>query len=345
MTSLLVRPERSRALLTDVPGKPGGFWGENTELIGQTQAPPALARWIGKRWADRLTGIGAGLRLFSERHRSAAVVTGGGPCGMFFAWLQAVVPWGRRRHVMVDCNWYVPANRVRRWLKWCEVQLAARSIERFIVWASHEVEDYAAAFGVPREKFCYVPFHSTLDQYQYTVRDEGYVFAGGNYDRDYHTLIEAVRPLDVPVWIATTRGRELLSGVVVPPHVRVEGTSHAGFRQAMASSHLVVVPMQKGLLHSGGQQTLLNAMVMGKPTIAVGRHWASDFLTDGDNGIIVDYEDLDAMRRAIRWVLEHPAEARRMAERGRRHAEQFTTRRCMETIYNMALDPSHPSKQ
>ena len=158
------------------------------------------------------------------------------------------------------------------------------------------MDDYADAFGLPREKLEYVPFHTTLHDYEYEVRDDGYLFAGGNYDRDYATLIEAVRPLDAPVWIATTRP-EQLRGVDVPPHVRVEGTTEAGFRRAMAAARLVVVPMQKGLLHSGGQQTCLNAMLLGKPTIAVGRKWAVDFIDDGADGLIVDYEDRKGCER------------------------------------------------
>jgi glycosyltransferase involved in cell wall biosynthesis len=324
-------------VLTDVPGRPGRFWGDHSVLVGPTKPATSLTRWLGARWAERITGIVAALHLFLRRRHAPGVVTGGGPCGMFFAWLQALVPWGRRPHVMVDCNWYVPDSRWKRWLKTVERRLAARSVQSFVVWARHELTDYANTFGIAAEKFRYVPFHSTLDNYQYEVRDDGYLFAGGNYDRDYRTLVEAVRPLGVPVWIATTRRNELLNGVNVPPHIRVEGTTHAGFRQALAGAKLVVVPMQGGLLHSGGQQTLLNAMVMGKPTIAVGRAWAEDFLTHGDNGLIVDYEDVQGLRDAIRWVLEHPGEAQRLAERGRALAQQFTTRRCMETIYRMIV--------
>jgi glycosyltransferase involved in cell wall biosynthesis len=241
---------------------------------------------------------------------------------------------------MVDCNWYLPSSRWKRWLKTAERRLAARSVQTFVVWARHELRDYAQTFGIAPEKFRYVPFHTTLDNYQYAVRDGDYLFAGGNYDRDYPTLIDAVWPLDVPVWIATTRGEALLGDVVLPAHVRVQATTHAGFRDAMAAARLVVVPMQKGLLHSGGQQTLLNALAMGKPTIAVGRAWAEDFLTHGDNGLIVDYEDVQGLRDAIRWVLEHPVEARRMGERGRALAAQFTTQRCMETIYNLIISPA-----
>jgi glycosyltransferase involved in cell wall biosynthesis len=278
--------------------------------------------------------MAAAARMFLRRRHCQGVVTDGGASGLLFAWLQGLCPWGRKPHVLIDCNWYLPKGRLRAWLKGLRLRLAARAVHRFVLWASHEVEDYARAFGLPPDKLTYVPFHTTLHDYQYEVRDDGYVFAGGNYDRDYATLVEAVRPLDAPTWIATTRP-EQLDGVPIPPHVRVEGTTHAGFRQAMAAARVVVVPMQKDLLHSGGQQTCLNALYLGKPTIAVGRRWAVDFITDGLDGLIVDYQDVAGLRAAIRWVLDNPEPARQMAERGRVHAARFTTERCMRAVYDL----------
>jgi glycosyltransferase involved in cell wall biosynthesis len=322
-------------LLTTVYGKAGGFWGDHTTLI-DAKPSPWLRKWLGATWAGRVAETAAACRLFARRRHCRAVVTGGGLDGLAFAWLQRLWPWGRRRHVLVDCNWYRPANPLVRWLQRLRIRGAARSATAFVVWASHEVEDYAAEFDLPRGLLRYVPFHPTLAGYDYEVRDEGYLFAGGNYDRDYPMLVEAVRPLDVPVWLATTRP-EQLAGTALPSHVEIRGTTEAGFRAAMAGARLVVVPMRSGLLHSGGQQTLLNAMVMCKPVVAVGRPWASDFLTDGDDGLIVDYDDVDGLRRAVAWILDHPAEARRMALRGQERAREFSTRRCMETIYRLAL--------
>ena len=321
-------------VLTDIPGKPGRFWGDHTTFVGPERPPKWLAKCVGAGPAYNLVGCLAALRLFARRGRCQGVVTQGGASGMFFAWLQALCPWGRKPHVMIDCNWYLTGGRWRDWLKGVQLRAAARSVERIVVWAGHEVDDYAAAFGLPREKLVYVPFHTTLHDYEYEVRDDGYLFAGGNYDRDYATLIEAVRPLDAPVWVATTRP-ETLGGVKPPPHVRVEGTTVAGFRRAMAAARLVAVPMQKGLLHSGGQQTCLNAMLLGKPTIAVGRKWAVDFITDGLDGLIVDYEDAEGLRNAVRRLLDDPDAARRMGERARERAAAFTTQRCMETVYRL----------
>ena len=143
---------------------------------------------------------------------------------MLFAWLQALCPWGRKPHVMIDCLWDRSAKPLAHWFKKLRVRLAARSVERFVVWASHEVEDFARAFDLPRDKLEYVPFHTTLHDYDYEVRDDGYIFAGGNSDRDYRTFVEAVRPLDVPTWIATTRP-DLLQRRRAAAAVRVEGTT------------------------------------------------------------------------------------------------------------------------
>jgi glycosyltransferase involved in cell wall biosynthesis len=214
-------------------------------------------------------------------------------------------------------------------------------VKRFVVWASHEVEDYTRVFGLPVEKLQYVPFHTTVHDYEYSVRDDGYLFSGGNYDRDYPTLIEAVLDVEIPTWIATTRP-EQVQGINLPTHVRIEGTTAAGFRQALAGAKMVVVPMAKDLLHSGGQQTCLNSMYLGKPTIAVGRKWAVDFITDGEDGLIVDYGDVDGLKRAIRWVLNHPEAARQMGRRAQQRAAWFTTQRTMETVYRIVtgLEPT-----
>jgi glycosyltransferase involved in cell wall biosynthesis len=307
-------------VLTDIPGKPGRFWGDHTLCVGPTRPPRWLCRLVGSGWAHNLTGTVAALRLFARRRHAAGVVTDGGASGTLFAWLQALIPWGRKPHVLVDCNWYESPSRWRTWLKGLRLRLAARSVHRFVVWASHEIEDYARVFGLPPEQLEYVPFHKTLNDYTYEIRDDGYLFAGGNYDRDYPMLVEAVRDLDISTWIATTRP-EQLAGVNLPSHVRVEGTTNAGFRQAMAAAHLVVVPMQKGLLHSGGQQTCLNALALGKPTIAVGRNWAQDLMRDGEHGLIVE--------------LDYPQAAQDMAERGKEHAAWFTTQRTMESVYRI----------
>src|ERR1700733_7933394 len=126
-------------VLTDIPGKPGRFWGEHTTLIGPSRPPGWLLRLCGRRWADNLTGMIAAVRLFLHRSQCQGVVTDGGASGLLFAWLQVLFPRGRKPHVMVDCNWYLSGSRLRDAFKRWRLRLAARSVHAFAVWASHEV--------------------------------------------------------------------------------------------------------------------------------------------------------------------------------------------------------------
>jgi glycosyltransferase involved in cell wall biosynthesis len=325
----------ARRVLTDIPGRPGLFWCEHSDYVGTFHPPRIAVCLLGKARAYDVMGLVSALRLLTRRRYYSGVVTDGGASGLLFATMQGLLPWGRKPHVLVDCLWYQSMNPLLRRFKKLLRRLAARSGARFVVWASHEVEDYARAFGISEAHFEYVPHYYSLGGYAFEIRDDGYLFAGGNGDRDYVTLVEAVQSLDVPTWIATT-APEPLRGLACPAHVRVHGTSHADFRRAMAAARLVVVPMAAGFLHSGGQQTCLNAMMMGKPTIAVGRRWATDLIEDKSDGLIVDYGDVNGLRSAITWVIDHPIAAHELGDRARRKAEQFSSIRAMSAIYAMA---------
>ncbi len=233
-TPRLLSCEPAQRVLTDIPGTPGMFWGDHSICVGPNRPSARVSRLLGRQLAAWLAGARVALRLLRQRSKYPGVVSDGGASGHLFALLQSAIPWGRKPHVMVDCNWYRKQSRAGRWLARVIRRQVARSTTYFAVWASHEVDDYARVFDIPREKLVYVPHYYSLDGYEFTVRDQGYIFAGGNGDRDYRTLVEAVRPLEIPTWIATTN-RDAVNGIDIPAHVRVEGTTHAGFRQGIAA--------------------------------------------------------------------------------------------------------------
>jgi glycosyltransferase involved in cell wall biosynthesis len=200
-----------------------------------------------------------------------------------------------------------------------------------------ECERYARAYGVPREKFLFVPHHDTLhSRYSYTIGDEGYIFAGGNSERDYGLLVAGVRDLQVSCVIAASVPG-LFAGLAIPPNVRTVNATHAEFRQLMARAHIVVLPLKGDLLRTVGHQTFLNAMKMGKPVIVTDPSAAEDYIENGKTGVLVPYGDVAALQAAIRHLLTHPQDAREMGERARAAAGWFTTERCNVTIWNHAL--------
>jgi glycosyltransferase involved in cell wall biosynthesis len=283
-------------------------------------------------WAWRSRALRRAWALYRASRRFEVVVSAGDTVGGFFAALLRLRGGKRPVHVMYDCLWYGGGWLRRVWTRFC-----LRQVDRCIVWASVECERYAGAYGVPREKFLYVPHHDTLHaRYSYELGDEGYIFTGGNADRDYGLFFAAVRDVSTPCVLATNQPR-LLAGLTVPANVKVVSVSPSEFRQLMARSRLVVVPMQANLLHAGGQQTVLNAMKMGKPVILTDPEGGVDYIENGRTGVLVPYGEAAALRSAIEHLLTHAEEARAMGRCAQAAASLMTTERCCNTIWNHAL--------
>jgi glycosyltransferase involved in cell wall biosynthesis len=217
---------------------------------------------------------------------------------------------------MIDCLWYESHNRFVQAAKTLLRKVADRSVERYCVWASREIEAYSKAFGLPQNKFVFIPYHTTLDEHDLALSDKGYLFSGGNFARDYPTLIRAVTGLPVTLHIACTNPL-LFEGLTIPSNVVIRGYPHGEYLQMMAGCRANIVALAPGLLHSGGQQTFLNSMWMGKPTIVTDPDGASDYIDHGVDGLLVPPGDVEALREAILALISNSARAREMGERAR----------------------------
>ncbi len=327
-------------IVTNIPARVSDYWRRTSHccrLRGRLWRLVAEAGRPGRV----LSALALTCQMLWESRRFDAAVVASTTSGNLFAVAQSLLPFRHIPTVMIDCLWYLPHNPILRLLKKLQHHLASRSVTRFVVWASHEVEDYARAFCIPESKLQFLPFHTTLKGYSYTVSNRAYVFSGGNGDRDYATLIRAVRGLSIPVVIATAN-MKALKDEPVPGNVRVQSCSHAQFRRLMAGSAIVVVPMEGGHLHSGGQQTYLNAMAMGKPVVVCGARGARDYIAHRYDGILLDHGDVDGLRRAIAELVERPGWAAAVGRRAQRRilAGPYGTDDCMRSVAELAFRAS-----
>jgi hypothetical protein len=299
-------------------------WREHTDF------PPEIVGGKGL-----LSDIVTATRFFLLCKDYDVIVLSGGRKGSIFSIILGLWPGKKPPVLMTDCLWYKPRNLLVLWLKRIQFWLMARSITKFVVWASHEVLDYATVFRIPEHKFLYIPHHHTLEGYGFEVSNGGYIFSGGDGDRDYSTLLKAVEGLGIKVIIGT-RLTNWNDGVAIPQGVEAFPTSQLDFRKWMAGSRLVVIPMKKGLLHSGGQQTYLNAMAMGKPVIVADDCGAKDYIEHGVNGLIVPSGDHKALGKAIGRVLESEEFAEKLSNNAKKTYETFSTPKCMERILQAA---------
>ena len=281
--------------------------------------------------------------LFRLRSSYKVVVLGGGSqVDMLYLVLQRLWPFSSRPVVKIDCLWYEssPLKQFfkKRLFKWLD-----KVVDRYVVWSSREVSDYARIFCLPCEKFLFILYHTTIDLNAITVRNGDYLFSGGNSARDYSALAKAVEGLNLKVIIACTNSKAL-NGIKFPSNVDVVGVNHQEFMQLMAASGINVVSLRGGLLRSGGQQTFLNAMAMGKPVIVTDPESAKDYIEDGVDGILVPPSDPERLRSAI-FRLHHDHElAMRLGQAARKKALRLDTEANLAAIAKLAKEVIHKGR-
>lgn len=209
--------------------------------------------------------------------------------------------------IVTECLWNREADSLRGILKLALMRRMLKRIDRCILYAKVDIPKFAEYYRVDPSKFVFIPFFNTLHPHRYTYLEipGRYVFAGGNSDRDYASLIEAMRSIDAQCFIACRSGA--LKGLDLPPNVYCVEADPRQFRQLLKSAAIVVVAMKRGLLRSVGQQTFLNAMRLGKPVIVTDPDGARDYIRNGETGLTVPPGDPQALRQALELLWHDPA--------------------------------------
>lgn len=67
-------------------------------------------------------------------------------------------------------------------------------------------------------------------------------------------------------------------------------------------------------------RVLVEGMMSGRPVVGTDAGGAAEIVTSGETGLLTPPGDVEALRAAVQFLLEHPPEARRMAGAGQREA-------------------------
>jgi glycosyltransferase involved in cell wall biosynthesis len=180
-----------------------------------------------------------------------------------------------------------------------------------------EIDRYSRHFKIPKEKFRLVPMAFQRSDLR-EPRDQGFIFAGGNYGRDWETLLKAVEGLPYPVKIFTN----ITKVPHPPPNVTVESVLRDEYYNQMAGASCVVIPLVLEPLRVTGPTTWTNSMAMGKVVIVAEPNGAPDYMENGVSGFCVDYGDWESIRECIQKVMEDPALRDRIGKAARQRAEK-----------------------
>jgi glycosyltransferase involved in cell wall biosynthesis len=185
--------------------------------------------------------------------------------------------------------------------------------------------------GVPESKVQVIPY--SIDQRFFNAQPDleqepGLILSLGEVrSRDYRSLFTAVEDLPVRLLVAAfgswyAREKKNGSELIAPANTTLSGGySLLELRDLYAKSQFVILPLYDQI-YSAGATAALEAMSMSRAVIAFRSRGIVDYIRDGETGILVEPGDPEAMRGAIRYLIDHPEEARRMGENGRRLVDE-----------------------
>lgn len=188
----------------------------------------------------------------------------------------------------------------------CITHKAIENLDMIVCTARTQIQPLIAA-GIALEKIRFVPIgidaQKFIEREKSREQDGDYILSvGRDLGRDYKTLFEAVRGLEMKVVVATKP--EAIAGLEVPPNVEIRfNIPYEEMPALYAGARFVITPLKSSNNPSGsetsGQYGFLEPMAAGKAVIASDKPSVRDYIEHEKTGILVEQENPVALRAAI----------------------------------------------
>lgn len=294
----------------------------DADLLDYTRARQSAGR-IG-RWLERLGGPNLLLAwaCFQQQHKYRVIVTDGEQIGLPLALLNKLSGRNRAKHLMIAH--ILSVGKKMLLLDRFGLQ---EQIDTFFVYSTWQQRFIQERWQLPKERVVYTPFMVDTQFFappQVTAQPRRMICAVGLEFRDYPTLLDAVRGLDVEVVIAAaspwSKRADSTEHAAIPANVTVRKFSQYELRQLYADSAFVVMPLYP-VNFQAGVTAILEAMAMGKAVICSRTPGQTDVIQEGVTGLYVPPTDPEALRTQIQALLDNPALAARLGQAGRAQVE------------------------
>ncbi|GEM_PF-1742798 len=261
------------------------------------------------------------LVIAMRRRDAMGLISLGKRSGSLFCLLNSFKGFRGGPVVVYRVLWSAHSSRLVNYL----IGRALGNVSLIALWSRTQIENYHRVFSVPRIKFVFIPYkanHSKAPSIPIPVGD--YIFSGGNSERDYKTLFEAVQGLPIPVIVSATKS-SVIQGLNIPENVILVRAQEPAFERLMAGSRMVALCLKDGIIRGSGEPTILNAMWHRKPVVVADNVAAAEYVNEGVDGFVVPAGNAEQMRRRILELWKDPQLMVRMGEAGRKKAANFYT--------------------
>ncbi|MEM9773079.1 MAG: glycosyltransferase family 4 protein [Chloroflexota bacterium] len=310
--------------------------GFGADLIDYSKAI-AKAGPIGKV-IKRIGGNNALLawHCFRMRKRYKTIFTDGEQIGLPYALYMRLFGWAdkdRPDHLMIT---HLISTKSKMWLT--GFFKLHRFIDLFLCYSTRQQEIICETWQLPKERAPFTPF--MVDQNFFSPEDtkqqpdivgitdslEPYICAVGLEFRDYPTLMEAVKDLEINVVIAAgspwSKRDDQTNEAEIPRNVLVKRFTQWELRKLYEKSEFFVMPLLENDFQAG-ITAMLEAMSMEKAQICTSTKGQIDVVVDQENGIYVKPNDPAGLRQAILDLMSHPEKSLKMGKNGRQLIENY----------------------
>lgn len=198
------------------------------------------------------------------------------------------------------------------------MKFAFRSVDKFTLFSNVERKLYANYFNVPLDRFDYLPWTMetpiTEDE---TAAGLAYVCAAGGEGRDYETLIEAFKDLDINLVIIARP--ENLKHCTIPSNVQLlTNVPLKKYWSVIKTSKFCVVPMLSRETNCG-HGTAVGAFAMSKPIITTYSYATEDYAIDNYNSLVSEPGDAIGLADNIRRLWQDDKLCSQMSKNAVKH--------------------------
>lgn len=254
--------------------------------------------------------------------RYDAVATWNTRSGVFLGLVARLVPARLRPHIIVR-DFHLDMTRFASPFYFLHVlmaRLAAPCVDSFLTTSDSEADLYSCMLGIPPEAIRFFPDTpgSAFLESERTFAASDYVFAFGNSDRDFDSLVKAAPDIARPVVILSQTYRPRLP---LPDNVTCIGRRlpQTELLELIGRAAVVVIPLKSHFV-AAGQNAMLEVMCLSKPMVVTSNLTTMEHATNGRDALFHPPRDAQALAASVRALLDDPALALAMGREARRRA-------------------------
>lgn len=196
-------------------------------------------------------------------------------------------------------------------------------VDAFTSVASVQCDKFMKEFGVPKEKFQFIPWGITdlaPAQKHLIKKEEPYFFCAGRSNRDWNIVFDSLGNTDIPCKFIFSDKSFIGKYTNIEVRSNVPDDEYFGLS---INSYCVIISIDNCSL-AGGEITILNAMQFGKPVILIQDDPHTDYVFDGVTGFVVP-KDAKRVLEVATKLFNDKAMRDEMAKNAREYYEKKYT--------------------